>query len=107
MVEREQERPAGELRRRLVLQEVELGQVSGFVIPRHRRSPVPFRGDGNVDYSCGRCSRLLAIGVRAGSFGTVLLACECGAFNRVPNDSRARAVGGRSKPHVAGLAGDQ
>jgi hypothetical protein len=86
-------RPGGGVRQRVVLQTVELGQVSGSVIPSHRHGSVPYRGRGNVDYSCGRCERLLAIGAWPGTFQTVLLACGCGALNKVPGNTYARKNG--------------
>jgi hypothetical protein len=62
-------------------------EVSGSVIPSHRYGAVPYRGYGNVDYACGKCDRLHAIGARRGMFESVLIACGCGALNEVPLDS--------------------
>ncbi len=69
-------------RERLQLRLVERGEHSGFVIPHHDGAAV-YRGTGPADYACGRCAKLLAVGVRRGMFRTLIFACVCGAMNVV------------------------
>ena len=95
-------RPGRNDHRRVVLHTVEIGEASGFVIPSHRYGSTPYRGQGELDYSCGNCGHLLAIGVRPGTFRTVLLACGCGALNKVPIDSYAGAKERASSPWAPG-----
>ncbi len=44
-----------------------------------------FRGPGELDYACGRCGSLLAIGVLPGMFRRLVFTCSCGASNMVPS----------------------
>ena len=74
----------GGARQRVVLRVVELGEGGGSVIPSHRYGTFPYRGYGTIDYTCGQCGRLLAMGARPRMFETVLIACGCGALNEVP-----------------------
>ena len=73
------------VRRRIVLEVVEQGEATGFVIPRHASDQVMYRGEGEADYTCGCCGHMLAIGVREGLFPTLVFACGCGALNKVPH----------------------
>jgi hypothetical protein len=73
----------GYLRRRLVLEVVKPDEARGLVIPP-RGGRVGYRGRGGTDYACGCCGFLLAIGVGAGMFQSLLFACSCGALNQVP-----------------------
>ncbi len=74
---------SGALRERLVLHVVNPEDASGFIIPPSD-GRVAYRGRDWTDYACGGCGYLLAIGVRAGMFRSLLFACACGALNRVP-----------------------
>ena len=73
----------GYLRRKLVLKVVRPDEARGLVIPP-RGGGVGYRGRGGTDYACGGCGILLAIGVRAGMFQSLVFACACGALNQVP-----------------------
>jgi hypothetical protein len=74
-----------DLRQRLVLELVDHEPSDRFAVPpREDGSPV-FRGPGAIDYACGRCARLLAIGVRRGLFASLMWRCACGATNRTPS----------------------
>jgi len=70
-------------RQRVSLEVVEPGQETGIVIPGGADSSPWLRGRGGVDYACGECGALLAIGARPGAFQSLLFACGCGALNRV------------------------
>jgi hypothetical protein len=82
-------------RQRVVLEVVDHAQLRGFVVPARPEGGPAFRGMGAVDYACGQCARLLAIGVRRGLFMTLVFRCGCGAMNRVPWRAAAPAV----EPH--------
>ena len=68
------------LRRRLVLSVVEDDEpAAGFTLPLRDG---PYRGHGDADLACGRCGRLLVIGVSRNAFRRFFLPCPCGALNR-------------------------
>jgi len=69
-------------RERVVLEIVEDDASRGFAVPARDDGAPAFRGMGDLDYVCGRCTRLLAIGVRPGVFSSLVLRCQCGALNR-------------------------
>jgi hypothetical protein len=76
--------PTRDLRQRLVLDVVDREPAAGFEVPPRGDGSPAFRGPGALDYACGRCARLLAIGVRRGVFAGFLWRCACGATNRAP-----------------------
>ncbi len=80
--ESSQQATIGYLRRKLALKVVRPDEARGFVIPP--KAGVGYRGHGATDYACGGCGGLLAIGVRAGMFQSLVFACACGALNEVP-----------------------
>jgi hypothetical protein len=71
------------LRRKLFLRVVRPEEARGLVIPP-RGGRIGYRGRGGTDYACGGCGVLLAIGVTAGMFQSLIFACACGALNQVP-----------------------
>jgi hypothetical protein len=71
------------IRRKLLLRVVRPEEARGLLIPP-RGGGVRYRGRGGTDYACGGCGLLLAIGVRAGTFQSLVFACSCGALNQVP-----------------------
>ncbi len=75
------------LRHRLPLEVVSEEDVSGFPIPAQPHGVVLFRGQGDLDYACGRCGGLLAIGVLPGMLRRFVFACVCGALNVVPRSA--------------------
>jgi len=72
-------------RLRVVLRVLEAHQATGFLIPAPRGGAVVCRGPGGEDYACGDCGRLLAIGMRSGTFARFVFACGCGAWNQLPS----------------------
>ncbi len=60
------------VRDRRVLKVLDRAECVGFVVPHH---------EGVVDYACGGCGTLLAIGVRPGMFRSLAFSCACGALN--------------------------
>jgi hypothetical protein len=68
------------LRQRIVLAVVEAAPPATPVVPHDSRT-MPYRGHGDVDWLCGECGRLLAIGVEPGMFQSYALSCGCGALN--------------------------
>jgi len=72
-------------RERLVLDLVEHEPSAGLAVPPREDGSPAFRGPGGLDYACGRCARLLAIGVRRGVFASLVWRCACGATNRIPS----------------------
>lgn len=72
-------------RERLILELVDDDATRGFAVQAHSEGGPAFRGSGDIDYACGRCRRLLAIGMRQGVFRSYLFRCACGALNRVPS----------------------
>jgi len=76
---------------------------SPFTVPaRHDGGPA-FHGIGKLDYACGRCARLLAIGVRPGVFARLVFGCACGAMNRVPVRPALVALGRAGCPVQGGV----
>jgi hypothetical protein len=74
-----------DVRQRLVLELLERDTPEHFAVPPREDGSPAFRGPGALDYACGRCSRLLAIGVRRGVFASLVWRCACGAANRIPS----------------------
>ncbi len=68
------------VRDRRVLRVVATGERCGFIVAHHE-GVAAYRGDGAVDYACGGCGTLLAIGVRPGMFRSLAFSCACGALN--------------------------
>jgi hypothetical protein len=71
-------------RARVALEVLDTSEARGFLIPHRRDGSVPYRGSGELDYACGGCGHLLAIGVPPGLFERFVFSCGCGALNRVP-----------------------
>ncbi|HTT70040.1 MAG TPA: hypothetical protein VMG32_02370 [Anaeromyxobacteraceae bacterium] len=92
-------------RARVALEVLEASEARGFVIPHRRDGSVPYRGAGEVDYTCGRCGQLLAIGVPPGLFRRFVFSCACGALNQVPSGARATPLYGSAGAHAAGAEG--
>ncbi len=44
-----------------------------------------FVGDGELDYVCARCYRVVCEGIARGDLAGVLVRCTCGTVNRVPS----------------------
>jgi len=99
----------GSLRReRVTLEVVEPAEATGIVIPRGAEASPWLRGKGRVDYACGGCGELIAIGARPGAFQSLLFACACGALNRVSSSPAWRAPStqtGACTPAGTGEAG--
>ena len=91
---------------RIALEVLEASEATGFVIPHRRDGTVPYRGLGEIDYACGGCGHLLAIGVPPGLFQRFVFSCGCGALNRVPYGMRVSSLdplaGSASAPGVDG-----
>jgi hypothetical protein len=68
------------VRDRHVLQVVASGERCGFIVAHHDGVPA-YRGEGTLDYACGGCGSLLAVGVRPGMFRSFTFSCACGALN--------------------------
>jgi len=80
-------------RLRIALEVLEdASEATGFLIPHRTDGSVPYRGPGEVDYACGGCGYLLAIGVPPGQFQRFVFSCGCGALNRVPWSARASSA---------------
>ena len=43
-----------------------------------------FLGEGELDYVCSKCFRVVCQGISRGDLVGVLVRCACGAVNRVP-----------------------
>jgi hypothetical protein len=78
-------RPTLSPRQRVSLTVVERYQARCFVSEDRPNRPAPVRRLGALDYVCGSCGHLLAVGVTPG-FAEALLVCACGAVNQVPHD---------------------
>ena len=70
-------------RQRIVLEVVSSSDARGLLVAPGADGSVLFHGPGDADYACGRCGRLLAIGIRPGMFQRFVFACVCGAVNQV------------------------
>lgn len=71
-------------RPRLALSVLDPEEATGFVIPLDRSRGL-CRGGGDVDYACGGCGNLIAIGMSPGRLRSLVFACGCGALNQVPD----------------------
>ena len=78
---------------RIAMEALDASEAAGFLIPHRRDGSVPYRGPGQVDYACGECGHLLAIGVSPGLFQRFVFSCGCGALNRVPWSAQGADLG--------------
>jgi DNA-directed RNA polymerase subunit RPC12/RpoP len=52
------------------------------VLAGNGKSSVVFRGDGNLDYICGKCESIVAEGVAENQIKDVVFKCnKCGSYN--------------------------